>query len=337
MIKQAPDARDIAELFVKKGVRCLSGKWFCHDKEIRNIREYLMRASPDIRSVSMLDNVIDLLLILANNPNGKYPDMPILAEAQQISELKSLAFPLNNKQLMLINYLLNHSKYNEEIAIIICGCGGSGKSTFLNIIKKIFNNDYASLNLEQLANPFERAAAFGKRLICSDELSANELNNPSIKQIISNQEMSFNPKYGHPFQGTIQAALIFSCNKPPKIDLSDTGLLRRFVFYEMNKKIEKPDVTLQNKEYAYEELTNIVAHSLHINMTNWKDCFKKETRKFLTENNNVWRFRKCTIYEDYCNACYASNLKPYSAPKWQDLLDLFSEWEQEEALPDVSQ
>ena len=330
-----PDARDIAELFAKRGIRCLSGKWFFKNKEIKNIREYLMRSSPDIRSISMLDNVIDLLLIIANNPNGIYPDMPILSEAEHLTKLKPLAFPLNNKQLMLINYLLLHSKYNEEVAIIICGCGGSGKSTFLNIIKKIFDNDFASLNLEQLANPFERAAAFGKRLICSDELSANELNNPSIKQIISNQEMSFNPKYGHTFQGTIRAALIFSCNKPPKIDLSDTGLLRRFIFYEMNKKIEKPDPTLQNKEYTHEELVNIVAHALRINMANWKDYFKKETRKFLTENNNVWRFRKCTVYENYCSACYASNLKPYSAPKWQDLLDLFNEWEQEEALPDV--
>ena len=61
--------------------------------------------------------------------------------------------------------------------LIICrGIQGSGKSTFGNIICKIFDNDTAALNLSDLSDDFKLASGIDKRLIYSTEINSDEIN-----------------------------------------------------------------------------------------------------------------------------------------------------------------
>lgn len=307
---------------ITKGkLKFISGKWFYDKTEIKDIRKYIL-SSYAISSINELDGVIEMYKIMYGE-TGVWPELPIIEKARNLKELKPLCYPLNNKQLKIINYLLRH---DEEVFFILTGVGGSGKSTFGNIICKIFDNDTASLNLSDLSDDFKLASGIDKRLIYSTEINSDEINNGVLKQLFSNEEITVNPKYQQPYKARCQSAFFFNCNKNPKLDLSDTGMLRRILYYSMNTKIKNPDPTLNKKEWTEEDLVNIVAHALKVDMTDWKKDFEEETRYNLIKDNSVYRFKYVTEYKEYDKKCRESNLKPFSEPNWENIRDLLAEW-----------
>lgn len=299
----------------------ISGKWFYNKKEIKNIEKYLLQANY-CNTMNELNDVIDMYKIMFGT-TGIWYDLPIIEEARNLKELKPLCYPLNDKQLTIINYLLRH---DEEVFFILTGVGGSGKSTFGNIICKIFDNDTASLNLSDLGEDFKLATGIDKRLIYSTEINSDDINNGVLKQLFSNEEITVNPKHKQPYKARCQSAFFFNCNKNPRLDLSDTGMLRRILYYSMNEKIQNPDPKLAKMEWSHADLVNIVAHALQIDMTNWKDKFEEETRFNLIKDNSVYRFKDSDKYGDYCQKCKDDGLKPFSKPNWESIRDLLKEW-----------
>ena len=320
-------------------LKFISGKWFYKDTEIKHIHKYLYKMGI-FESPNELQQVIDSYIILYGN-SGKWPPPEIIAEAAKIKELKPLCYPLTEKQLIIINYLLRH---DEEIFFILTGVGGSGKSTFANIIVQIFDNDTAALTLSDLGNDFKLATGINKRLIYSTEINSDDINNGALKQLTSNEEITVNGKFEKPYKATCQSAFFFHCNVNPRLDLSDTGMLRRILYYSMNEKIKNPDPALKSMEWTREDIVNIVAHAMQVDMTDWQKKFEKETRYNLLKDNSVYRFRSMANYKDYEAACIDERLRPFSKPRWEDIKKLIKEWgdvepnillevEQEEGLP----
>lgn len=299
----------------------ISGKWFRKRVEIKNIRKYLY-VTGLFKSVDQLDKVIDSYIVMYGK-SSKWYDLTIIKEAKDLQELKPMCYPLNEKQLMIINYLLRH---DEEVFFILTGVGGSGKSTFANIICEIFDEDVAPLNLSDLSDDFKLATGIDKRLIYSTEINSDEINNGVLKQLFSNEELTINPKFSKPYKARCQSAFIFNCNIPPRLDLSDSGMLRRILYYSMNEKIQNPDPTLNKKEWTHDDLVNIVAHALNVDMTNWKDKFKDDTRYNLLKYNSVFRFKDEDNYGEYVEKCKDDGLKPFARPKWEEIRLLLVEW-----------
>lgn len=299
----------------------ISGKWFRKEIEIKDIRKYLYTTGI-FKSIDQLEKVIDSYIVMYGKTTNWY-DLPIIAEAKNQEELMPLCYPLNDKQLMIINYLLRH---DEEVFFILTGVGGSGKSTFANIICEIFDKDVAPLNLSDLSDDFKLATGIDKRLIYSTEINSDEINNGVLKQLFSNEEITINPKFQKPYKARCQSAFIFNCNIPPRLDLSDSGMLRRILYYSMNEKITNPNPALNKMQWSHSELVNIVAHALSIDMTNWKDNFREDTRYNLLKYNSVFRFRDEDSYTDYVNKCKEDGLKPFARPKWEEIRLLLIEW-----------
>lgn len=304
-------------------VEFISGKWFFKKEELKNPKRFFLN-NVQIESMNDLRDFMDMYVGFYGEA-GLWHGLPIIDRARKIKEIKPLAFPLNVKQLMIINKLLVN---DEETCFITTGVGGSGKSTFLNIIKQIFDNDVSSCALSELTG-FNLAEALQHRLIASDELSADDLDNKSLKTIISKQTIQVNPKFDKPYQIRAQSVLFYCCNIPPRIDLDDTGILRRIVYYEMNEKIKCPDRTLNHKIYTQEELDNIVAKALSLDMADWRKYFEAETHLYLLKNNSVYRYREFSDYWQYQRACGDAHLKPYSEPKWETIKALIKEWKME--------
>lgn len=302
-------------------LRFISGKWFYADEEIKNIRKYML-VSGYADTMHELDDIIDMYQVMFGEI-GKWADLPIIKEAKALTKLEPMCYPLNDKQLKIINYLLRH---DEEIFFILTGVGGSGKSTFGNIICKIFDNDTAALNLSDLGDDFKLATGINKRLIYSTEINSDDINNGKLKQLFSNEEITVNPKYQQPYKTRCQSAFFFNCNKNPRLDLSDTGMLRRILYYSMDTKIQNPDPTLNKKEWTHKDLVNIVAHALAIDMTDWKEDFKEETRYNLIKANSVYRFKDITNYSEYVDKCKDEGLKAFSKPNWDNIRELLYEW-----------
>lgn len=322
-------AKDRATMMDLAHVRFLSGKWFLFNKEIPSINKYLY-GNDDfcIESSKELEDAKSVFIDMYGDPFGWWPEAPIIKEAME-TQPGPMAFPLNEKQLMIINRLL-YGK--EEYMYILTGIGGSGKSTFGNIVKQIFENDFAPLSLDDLSQGFTLAEGVGKRLIFSDELSSDGLRNNSIKTMVSKQALTVNPKYGHTFQVRWQGNMMFSCNKPPKLDISDSGLLRRICYYRMDKRIEHPDPTMKDKVYSHEELVNFVSHALRLDTENWFEInFEQETHKVLMSRNSV-HLCDAEQYGLYRSACIAKGYSPFAEDKWQDIHDLFRKWEKQDKL-----
>ena len=299
----------------------ISGKWFRKEIEIKDIRKYLY-VTGIFKSVDQLDKVIDSYIVMYGKSSRWY-DLPIIKEDKEQQELMPMCYPLNQKQLMIINYLLRH---DEEVFFILTGVGGSGKSTFANIICEIFDKDVAPLNLSDLSDDFKLATGIDKRLIYSTEINSDEINNGVLKQLFSNEELTINPKFGKPYKARCQSAFIFNCNIPPRLDLSDSGMLRRILYYSMNEKIPNPDPSLNKMEWSHSDLVNIVAHALSIDMTDWKENFKEDTRRNLLKYNSVFRFKDQDNYSNYVECCKDDGLKPFARPKWEEIRLLLMEW-----------
>lgn len=130
-------------------LKFISGKWFYKNDEIRDINRYLY-ATGQYTGIDEMQKVIDGYITLYGE-SGAWPPLPIVSNARSLIKSNAgnlegvnLAYPLNKKQLMIINYLLRH---DEDCFFILTGVGGSGKSTFANIICQIFGNDTASLSI----------------------------------------------------------------------------------------------------------------------------------------------------------------------------------------------
>lgn len=329
---------DICDKLHEEGYSFISGKWFKDKTEIKNFSKELYNHKvirPLLQNDKDVQHIKDTFVDMYGEI-GKWYEMPIIEEAKNLAELKPMCFPLNKKQLIIINRMLIGE---DEKFYILTGIGGSGKSTFANIIKQIFENDCASLTLEDLGNDFKLATGINKRLVYADELNSDDLNNGIIKTISSKQEISVNPKFERNYNAIWQGALLFSCNKPPKLDLSDSGIARRICYYSMNEKIKNPDTSLQKRVYTHEDLVNIVAHALRVDTTCWEELFKKETRDILRSNNSVYLCKnssglKHTSYFEYSQMAKDKGLKPFSEPRWQSVKDLLLEWEYEENVQD---
>lgn len=306
-----------------------SGKWFRDGKEIHDIKRYLVKI-PQLRiaSVDDLQKIIDYYIV-AYGKEDLWPELPIIGEAwKRIAEGKvgKMAFPLNEKQLTIIKIML---EAKEERMFIATGRGGTGKSTFLNIIRQIYDNDYSACPLSEMSG-YNLTEALKHRLVASDELSADDLDSRALKTIISRQPVQLNGKFERPVQIIAQSALFFCCNRPPRIDVDDTGILRRIVYYEMDTPIANPDPSLNKKEYTHDELVDFVCHALLTDTENWYEKFKKETRTYIRSTNSVWLNRQASTYQLYKEACAAWGLRAYSKPRWEKVLKIFEEWDAED-------
>lgn len=322
-IKTKPVMR--ADLMKELGIHYISGKWFNKaNQEIKDIDKYLYHLPQlSIEGIKDINEARDLFILAYGDKEGWWPQMEIVKKALKTPFKPPLAFPLNIQQLMIINRLING---RDEVMFILTGVGGSGKSTFANIIRQIFGGDVASLNLSDLSNDFMLATGCNKRLIYSDELNTGDIKGNIVKTLVSKQYVTINPKNQQPFTIRWQGNLLFSCNKPPKLDISDSGLLRRIVYYSMNTRIENPDASMKDKVFTENELVNIVSCALGLETDNWFDIyFRDDTRRVLMNSSNVYK-NWAHKYEDYDKLCAFGNYRPLSKANWEEIHDLFQSW-----------
>lgn len=334
----------LTELILKSKIEFISGKFFYEKSEIKNIDKYLGKIY--YNHAKKLIGERDLKFMkngIINNPlsdDRKFWYRPIIVdEAMKLKaegyEPKKIPFPLEDKQLLILYILLFHPE--QEVFFITTGIGGSGKSTFLNIIKQLFDNDVASTPLGDLGQPFILAEALKHRLIASDELGKGEVDLPVIKTIVSKQEIQVNEKFGATYTTQAQSSLFFCCNKAPKFDISDTGILRRIVYYCRNTKIENPNPNFKSQKYTHEELIDFILYADSVsylykddNINQWKDWFKTETNVFLCNSNNVGLYYKdckkkgllyeANDYKKYKEYCYDNGYRHYNRQNYDEIL-----------------
>jgi hypothetical protein len=118
--------------------------------------------------------------------------------------------------------------------LVFYGPGGTGKSTILNIIQKLFEGYYTTFEAKALVgnnNSFATEAFKHNPLVAiqhDGDLSKIE-DNSKLNSIVSHEDMLINEKYKPGYMARINAFLFMGTNKPVKITDAKSGLIRRLI------------------------------------------------------------------------------------------------------------
>lgn len=125
------------------------------------------------------------------------------------------------------------AKYIQKF-VVIYGEAGSGKSTVLNIIQKLFEGYYTTFEAKALGsnnNTFATEAFRGNPLVAIEhdgDLSRIE-DNTKLNSLVSHELMTMNEKYKSNYTARSNAFVFMGTNKPVRITDAKSGLLRRLI------------------------------------------------------------------------------------------------------------
>ncbi|WP_416232445.1 DNA primase family protein [Caproicibacterium sp. BJN0003] len=221
------------------------------------------------------------------------------------------------KNQELINYvqmicgLAAIGKVFVEALIISYGCGRNGKSTFWNAVSRVLGLYSGNISADTLTVGCRRnikpemAEVKGKRLLIAAEMQEGaRLNDSTVKQLCSTDDVFAEKKYKDPFSFTPCHTLVLYTNHLPKVSASDDGIWRRLIVIPFYAKIEGTSDIKNYGEYLYNNagesiLTWIIEGAQKVIALDYKipvpACVQKAIAEYRSQNDWFGHF-----LEDKC-------------------------------------
>lgn len=142
----------------------------------------------------------------------------------------------------MIGYTLFRANTMQS-CFILTGKGSNGKSTLLNVIKKLLGKqNYTSLDLRELEETFTPAEMYNKLANIGDDISSKYIDSSSVfKKVVSGESFMVQRKYAQPFELESYATQIFCANELPQVSDKSDGFSRRLVIIPFNARFSKDD------------------------------------------------------------------------------------------------
>lgn len=153
--------------------------------------------------------------------------------------------------------------------MVLYGPGGTGKSTILNIIQKMFAGYVTTFEAKALVggtNNFATEAFRHNPLVAiqhDGDLSKIE-DNTRLNSIISHEEMLINEKYKAGYTTRVNAMLLMGTNKPVKITDAKSGIIRRLIDVHPTGSLFSPNEYHTHMSKIDFELGAIAYHCLQV-------------------------------------------------------------------------
>ena len=141
-------------------------------------------------------------------------------------------------------------------ALILLGEGSNGKSTFLNVLKKLAGKDaFSSLSAKDLDNEQQRAQLQGKLFNLAEETPTRAFVDSSIfKNIVSGGSIPVKMLYKDPFSIEPRAKLMMAANELPRSADTSKGFLRRLLIVpfdaEFSDERKNKDLLIEDKLFT---------------------------------------------------------------------------------------
>jgi len=290
---------------LKNGVLDLeNGQLLPHDPEFY-LKKYVdVNFNPEPKTPQ---KIIDFLLDRAEGKDEKFIDL-----------LEALAFPLL-------------PDYRIHAAIMLVGETHRGKTTYLELLQKIYGKENAShLTIQQIAkasqeHPFILTSLIDKLINVADDLPERPITDVGLfKQLTGESHILAEKKF---VNGTISfvntAKMYFSANKIPEAYENTDAFYSRWLIIEFNKPIVNEKPNFVNELTSEEELSNILPLLVWITrnklMKNTKFTFQKtpeENAKLYAKNSNSAKF--------YCET--RIRVKPEGKILKENLFDNYKKW-----------
>lgn len=225
-------------------------------------------------------------------------------------------------------YMLNQYRG----AVMLYGPGGSnGKSTLLNMLKRLLGAENASfLSLQDTAEKFRLVEVYGKAVNIGDDISDAYLPDSStFKRLVTGESIMAEKKGRDPITFNSYAKLFFAMNALPPVSDKSRAFFSRLLLIPMNADFSTPgkrDPNMKDKLWSAEEMSYLVRLSMDglKRLTAQGDftrpaCVQKAMREYEVENNPVIGFlteyenptNKPTleVYRDFQNWCHDNGHK----------------------------
>ena len=134
---------------------------------------------------------------------------------------------------------------------IFQGEGGTGKSTFGELLHKLVGGDRncSHISLPDMDKDYYLSTLVSKLLNVDDDVVDGKTLEYTgrFKSIVSGNKISVRDIYKSVMEFNPYATLIFNCNRLPRIMDNTSGLYRRMVLVQFNHKVVNPDPLFMNK------------------------------------------------------------------------------------------
>lgn len=201
--------------------------------------------------------------------------------------------------------------------MVFYGDPGSGKSTILNVMQRLFGDFCVPFDSETLAlrnNSFALSAFADDPLVAIEhdgDLSRIETNT-RLNSIVSNEIQLVNEKFKKPRSMRITTTLIMASNSPVKITDANSGIPRRLLDVSPSGRRLPIDEYTRVMDGVYHELGIIAKHCIDVYRSLGPNYYRNyRSKTMISETNPVFNFVS-EMYSDWGRDNKVTLAKAYS-------------------------
>ena len=208
-------------------------------------------------------------------------------------------------------------KVYVEALIIAYGDGRNGKSTFWNAVSRVLGLYSGNISADTLTVGCRRnikpemAEVKGKRLLIAAEMQeGSRLNDSTVKQLCSTDDVFAEKKYKDPFSFKPCHTLVLYTNHLPRVSASDDGIWRRLIVIPFNAKITGKSDIKNYGEYLFDNagesiLAWVIEGAMKVIELDYQipvpECVQNAIDQYRSQNDWFGHFLadKCEVDDSY--------------------------------------
>lgn len=213
-------------------------------------------------------------------------------------------------------------------SLLLTGGGSNGKSTLLNVIKKLVGKEcYSAVSIKNLEKENHRYSMVGKLFNICEEIEENELKEgtATFKTIVTGGDLMVKKLYSDTVSMRLDAKLIISCNELPSSRENNHAIYRRMLIIPFKARFDKATGLDKNiEERISKEMSGVYNRILDAldrfikNNYNFSDSIEAE--KALSD----YKYQN-SIYNQFVDSCIES----CGDDKYlhsEELMSMYNDW-----------